>query len=261
MNTHPPRSPFIMGSQSCGRGTVTARLATTLDGHAERERSANPTRARLLGHVAAELRGCGAVRCGHRFCPRCAARRAKRDRKALEAHLRTLSPAVDLLFLTLTVCCDSPAEGWRTLRPAVARLRSRAFFRRAVTGGIFRVETQPAKSGGGRWNVHTHALLELRLAAVLAFRDLDAAWALLLAPSGLPGRVHLMPVPRLWEPHRDEQGVMFCNVARYLLKMELSTWLAYSAAELEAVILFLPGRREASRFGSWRGRAPRRSAA
>jgi len=256
----PAGSPFIMGSQSHGRGTVTARLATALDGHAKREQSTNPRRARLFGNVAKELRRCGERRCGLRFCPRCMARRAKRDRRRLEAHLRTLPPAVELAFVTLSVGCDSPEHGWRVLRAAVAKLRTRAFFKRGVTGGIFRVETEPAKSSGRDWNVHTHALVELRLTAVLDVCDLDAAWAVLLAPSGLPGRVHIMPVTRLWEPHRDEPGVMFCNVARYLLKHVLSTWLDYSAAELEAVILFLPGKREATRFGSWRGRATRRKA-
>jgi hypothetical protein len=126
-----------------------------------------------VGRAASRLANCAewgrlrtGRRCGAAYCPRCAAPRAKKYKTRLSKrmHLRAAAGAAahGFGFLTITVAANTPLDGYRDLMRAWQSLARRVVTKQAFRGGEGHIQAEPARgSGGERWNVHLHALVEL----------------------------------------------------------------------------------------------------
>ena len=197
-------APLQVESDRCPR---TAAFAKDLERRASRERGVDPDRARFFLKIAADLRVCAesGSRCGRSsYCPRCAGRAARRNRRRLEQRMLAARPD-RLFFLTATVACDSASYGHRTLATSLRKLRRRQVWRRSVAGSEEHLQAKPCRAGSARrWNVHIHAVVELRAGATLDHQALDEAWRELLGHHGLPGRIDVRPIRNQWAATSEE---------------------------------------------------------
>jgi hypothetical protein len=183
-------------------------------------------------------------------------------------------------LVTATVPCDSPAVGQRVLISSFADLRRTAGWRRVVAGGAAFVQVVPAAARGARsWNVHLHALVEVRIdATVIPDVDWMDPWSRqlfggqqllfpwLVASAGLSadgwrrlvqkhsrslltGNLHVLLVEGLW-PSGAGPGVS--RVAQYVTRRKRFELLDYNDDQIVEVVSFLRRRRLASFFGAWR---------
>ena len=65
---------------------------------------------------------------------------------------------------------------------------------------------KPAEQATRRWNVHVHALVQLREAQRLRSPALDALWRELLAAKGCPGDGHATTLRSHWALHSDPRS-------------------------------------------------------
>lgn len=185
-----------------------------------------------------------------------------------------------MALVTATVPCDSPAVGQRVLISSFADLRRTAGWRRVVAGGAAFVQVVPAAARGARsWNVHLHALIEVRIDApvipgvdwtdpwsrrlfggqqllfpwLVASAGLSAdAWRRLVqkhSRSLLTGNLHVLLVEGLW---RSRAGPCTSRIAQYVTRRKRSELLAFNDDQIVEVVSFLRRRRLASFFGAWR---------
>lgn len=96
--------------------------------------------------------------CRDRWCPMCAGQKASFARDQTKAFIESLKAP---RFLTLTLRHDEKglAEQIGFLQHAFARLRSRAYWKKNVTGGIWFLQVKRGKNSG-LWHPHLHILLD-----------------------------------------------------------------------------------------------------
>ena len=113
------------------------------------------------------------IDCGHRFCPLCSRRRARRVRNRLQALLqknkKVPKAGVKLLTLSKANCKDLPS-GIKDLVASFRRLRQRALWKHYVLGGAFVIEI---KGRPGNWHPHIHAII---YSYYIPWARLRAAW-------------------------------------------------------------------------------------
>jgi hypothetical protein len=140
-------------------GSVTRALAARLQAMAD-----SGKQSAFFAETARKLRACarGSSRCGQSVCPRCAARRARRNRCDQDRIVQRIPSSTPLLLLTLLVGADDPNEGLDLVRDAFQTLRTRTLWTRAIEGGEAHFEAIPSAGAGRLWNCHLHAILERR---------------------------------------------------------------------------------------------------
>lgn len=249
-----PESPVYRGNHN----SKTAALAREL---ILRERAAwvagEVERAARLDRYARLLLACAQTdgwRCGLPICPRCECRKAKRYRTRMEARLR--SPATFAL-VTLTLACDELKPGARMLLVLGAALRRRALWRRTVAGGELHLQVKPSEGGVRRWNLHLHAVVQLRDGARLDGRDLRVLWEKLLGRTGTRGSADVRTLTKHWAVYRDERQpearLFVSKTAFYVTSRKPGHQLpALPPEALDEVLRFLRKQRRVSSFGSWR---------
>ncbi|HYD40079.1 MAG TPA: hypothetical protein VEB43_04565 [Anaeromyxobacter sp.] len=187
----------------------TLALAADLAARSDADRVADPDRSKRFAAAAARLARCAqssAVRlgwrCGLPICPRCECRKAIRYRERLERRLRKV--AVTFKHVTATVAADDLSSGVRILRRAFSELKRRSAWRRAVAGGEAHLQLKAAAPGGVRtFNVHFHAVVELRPDVPLDGDELSSIWTDLLGRRGAVGNLHVSRVERHWAIFRE----------------------------------------------------------
>lgn len=113
------------------------------------------------------------VDCGHRFCPNCSRRRARRVRNRLQALIDKNEhfPKARLKMLTVSQPnCVHLDDGIKKLVAAFRRLRQRALWDRYVFGGAFVIEV---KGRPGNWHPHIHAVI---YSYRIPWRRLRSSW-------------------------------------------------------------------------------------
>lgn len=152
---------------------------------------------RYIEQVGLRMLRCGTdrngFRCSHSTCPRCSVRTAKKNYARLAATIAALPRGTKLAHLTLTTGADSIPSGHKTLFGAFSRWR-RAKACSPMLGGYVHGEVLPASGGSRAWNVHLHAVVEVKGAIELA--ALAAAWRRVLARDDVPGSVTWTNVTR-----------------------------------------------------------------
>lgn len=177
---------------------------------------------------------CGAtiqviVDCGHRFCPFCGKRRARRIRDRLGHLLKSFQkiPDARVKMLTLsTANCSNLDDGIRHLVASFRRLRQRKLWKRYVFGGAFVIEITGSP---GNWHPHIHAVL---YSYFIPWALLRSAW------SDVSGGT------AVWiKDVSDERAKYY--VTKYLTKPDCP------AVHLDVVSASLRQFRLFSRFGDW----------
>lgn len=100
------------------------------------------------------------IYCGNRFCPDCSQSRARRVRARLEYIIKQRRPAPGYTFkhLVLTIHNSSSAAlGCAFILKSFRKLRSRAHWKRIVSGGAFVIEITGEKA---RYHCHLHIIIE-----------------------------------------------------------------------------------------------------
>jgi hypothetical protein len=161
----------------------------------------------IFGSIATQLERCvsgvDGWRCQlHSICPRCSARRAKRDRRRLERKLRELPIGYRVVHLTITTWATELVEGRAAFVRMFRRLRARASWR-PVVAGQGQIEIEPDVRGG--WNVHGHWLLAVR--GVVDVAAVRRAWVEENGARSL--RWDAADRARLFVPGRSRRGEPF----------------------------------------------------
>lgn len=169
------------------------------------------------------------VDCGHRFCPTCSRRRARRVRNRLK-HLFSKTEAVPkagIKMLTLSVQnCKDLDEGIRHLIKSFRRLRQRSLWKHYVLGGAFVIEI---KGRPGNWHPHIHAIIH---SYYIPWQRLRSSWR--QVSGGLACWINAID---------NDKAVNY--VTKYLTKVDVP------AALLDDVSTSLRHFRLFSRFGTW----------
>jgi hypothetical protein len=223
--------------------------------------------ARLLREAARRLAWCAEYRagCGHPFCPRCQATKAKRYRKAVEQHVRDAEARRALLALvTLTVAPDDLVQGHKILTTAFAAFRRTSFWTSLFVGGAAFIQTKPSDQPAARdWNVHVHAVTEIAQSVSKATGITARAFEFHMQPewrrlvqrtSGLllVGSCDVKLIDQHWVPSGD---TVISLVAGYASKRARSDLLEYTPEQLVKLVHFWKRRRLAlGAFGTWRPR-------
>ena len=107
-------------------------------------------------------------RCGSRLCPFCARRRSQQTATRIyTATLRMKEPRTGVLTVKST---DGPlARQLAALRNAFAKLRKAALWKKAVTSGIYTIETT-RNPQSGQWHPHIHFIFDGRYIPQKALR-------------------------------------------------------------------------------------------
>ncbi|KKM60441.1 hypothetical protein LCGC14_1541790 [marine sediment metagenome] len=125
----------------------------------------------LLADIDATTMRLSERRCRSRVCPRCRRFRARQVQHRL---LNAVTKMDGRRFLTLTLQStnDTLADQLQHLRQSFARLRRQAFWKAAVTGGVYCVEMtwNPSRS---QWHPHLHAIID---GSYVPKRSLSAGW-------------------------------------------------------------------------------------
>lgn len=153
-------------------------LALDSSGISSHQQSSEPDSVEVGGHfrgcegklfVRLYCSQCGKFRdvsitCGDRTCPYCRARQYSR----LMARYGCLVAQVPmdkmaLITLTLRISTGDLKSRVKKIRVAWRKLIRQRLFLSAVSGGMYTIEIKPALSGGAKaWNVHIHALVEIK---------------------------------------------------------------------------------------------------
>lgn len=199
-----PSIPDYMEGPNSTRRCKTAALAKRLQAVADELGETDRPGVFLLGRAAWRLAYCARAgrfrtgeRCGTAYCPRCARQTAIHYRRRLADRMRDrvlagLAPH-GFALLTLTVAARDPLSGHRALQRARAVFVRRRIVRSVLVGGEGHVQVEPARGADAdAWNVHLHAIVELRC----SLRDVDtsvlaATWTGILACAGARGRFDL----------------------------------------------------------------------
>lgn len=96
--------------------------------------------------------------CRERWCPMCAAQKAKYAREATQNYITHLAKP-RFLTLTLRHCEDSLKSQIEFLQDSFRRLRTRAYWKKRVTGGIWFLQVHRSENDGC-WHPHFHILLD-----------------------------------------------------------------------------------------------------
>jgi len=169
------------------------------------------------------------VYCGNRFCPICSLRRLNRVKRRLQflATNCKIPPGYKCKFLTLTIKNQKDVHTMvRDLVRSFRKLRQRALWKSAVTGGAYVLEI---KGGNGGWHVHIHAII---ISKWIKWEDLLKAWKAVSTGTG----VWIEDVP-------VQQTVNY--LSKYLTKP------AVSDDDLSDANWALKGTRLFSPFGDW----------
>lgn len=173
--------------------------------------------------------------CHHRFCLPCGQQRSRTI--AMNVLDRLHGQRARFLTLTMRSTTESLASLLTKLTNAFARLRTRAFWKHHVTGGVAFTEIK-WNATLQRWNVHLHAIIQGRYMKVGLLSQL---WKQITGDSLI---VDLRAIT-------DER-----MVARYITKYAskpLSHTVLHEPHRLDEAILALKGRRLATTMGDWRG--------
>ena len=137
--------------------------------------------------------------CRDRWCPMCAGQKASYAKDQTELFVKSLKAP---RFLTLTLRNDSEdlKPQIEFLQQAFARLRSRAYWKKNVTGGIWFLQVKRGKNSGC-WHPHLHILLD---GSYMEQGRLSALWELVTFGS---------PVIDIRRVHDVESAASY--VARY----------------------------------------------
>lgn len=182
----------------------TATVAADFQARAAADLGANPERSRRFASLAEKLLLCARSsaehwgwRCGLAVCPRCECRKAIRYRERMEARLR--KPETAFAFVTATLATDDLHVGARVLTRAFAELKRRAAWTQAVAGGESHLHVKPSGRGTVRaFNLHVHAVVELKAHRSIDSTILQAHWVALLAKSGAVGSLDVKPIRKHW---------------------------------------------------------------
>ena len=199
---------------------ATSALAGRLRRIAEELRATEPAESMLLDRLAWRLFRCARAgkgrtgwRCGASYCPRCSRQTAIKYRRRLERRMRSrvASGAAPYGFalLTLTVARADPVRGHQVLRDARARFCRGCLVCAAIAGGEGHLDMKPVGGAGSdTWNVHLHAIVELRRPRRRVDTGrLRAAWTDALAAFGAGGSLDLRQHDNLKaEFFRDGRG-------------------------------------------------------
>lgn len=171
-----------------------AKAATVSDPACRYRLSRAATRLERCAKSSAERWG---WRCGQPICPRCECRKAIHYRERLEGRLR--KPGTVFKHVTATVAAADPWQGQAHLRAAFGELKRRVVWTAAVAGGEAHLQVKPSEPGSVRaFNVHFHAVVELRPGRALDAVRLSDQWCLLLARRGAAGSLAVTGVERHW---------------------------------------------------------------
>lgn len=96
--------------------------------------------------------------CRDRWCPMCAGQKAKYAKDQTEIYIKSLTAP---RFLTLTLRNNESDLKTQVsfLQQSFARLRSRAYWKKNVTGGIWFLQVKRGKNSGC-WHPHLHILID-----------------------------------------------------------------------------------------------------
>ena len=96
--------------------------------------------------------------CRERWCPMCAGQKAKFAKEQTEIYVKSLKAP---RFLTLTLRNEESDLKTQVtfLQQSFARIRSRAYWKKNVTGGIWFLQIKRGKNSG-LWHPHLHILLD-----------------------------------------------------------------------------------------------------
>lgn len=172
--------------------------------------------------------------CHDRFCVPCGVQRQAVIRRNLATRLRDGPHR----FLTLTVRSHSETldQLVKHLYASFRRLRSRAFWKRHVTGGAAFLEVT-FNEDRESWHPHLHVMLEGRY---LDLQDLKQAWL------GVTGDSHALSIRLI---RQKPQVVSY--ITKYATK-PLPASVVRRPPALEEALQTLAGTRMVLAFGSWR---------
>ncbi len=170
--------------------------------------------------------------CRIRWCPMCAAQKAKYAREATHYYIRSLrSPR--FLTLTLRHCEDSLKSQIEFLQDAFRRLRYRAYWKKRVFGGIWFLQVHRSENDGC-WHPHFHILLD---GYYLEQQKISDLWDLVSFGS---------PVIDIRKLHNPEEAASY--VARYSARP--AKFEKMLLADRVEMIEALKGKRLSGTFGS-----------
>lgn len=184
--------------------------------------AADPTHLRVAGSY-----------CHDRWCVACANERSRRIASAITAHLA--DRRARFITLTLRHSDDPLADQLDRLLKSFARLRTRAFWRSCVTGGVACVELKWIQ-GSREWHPHIHCIVEGNF---IPRRELSKTW------HSITGDSFITDV-------RSARST--ADVADYVAKYASKPFTRSLAADSEALleaIQSLHHRRLVILFGSW----------
>jgi hypothetical protein len=96
--------------------------------------------------------------CRERWCPMCAGQKAKYAKEQTEIYVKSLN-APRFLTLTLRHNESSLRQQVEFLQQSFSRIRSRAYWKKNVTGGIWFLQVKRGKNSG-LWHPHLHILVD-----------------------------------------------------------------------------------------------------
>jgi hypothetical protein len=170
--------------------------------------------------------------CRERWCPMCAAQKAKFAKESCQQYIESLkSPR--FLTLTLRHCEDDLKPQVEFLQDAFRRLRTRAYWKKRVFGGVWFLQVHRSENDGC-WHPHLHILLD---GAYLEHGTLSDLWDLVSYGS---------PVLDIRKIHNPESSASY--VARYSARP--AKFEAMPIADRVEMITSLKGKRLSGTFGT-----------
>lgn len=175
-------------------------------------------------------------KCHDRLCPSCAAHRRRALVAAVTHHIASRRERVR--FITLTLKCQPVplADQLDRLLASFRRLRQRAFWKNACTGGAFFVEVKLGENSHA-WHAHLHILVE---GSFIDQYKLGEEW------HAVTGDSFIVDVRKVVEDAR-----VASYVAKYATKPIAGNVLR-SQPHLDEAVIALKGRRLVQCFGTWK---------
>lgn len=206
-----PSNPHIEGMTNCRKFAIFAREKTT-------------------GQVKVMSSACN-----DRWCPMCAAAKASYAKESTEDYIRNMK---EPRFLTLTLRhnVESLSSQLEFLTSSFRKIRTRAFWKRHVTGGIWFLQVKRG-SGDDCWHPHLHILIDGKY---MEQQRLSELWE--LVTFGSP----VIDIRRIYNPEDTAK-----YVARYMARpAKMSDMPLTDRVE---VIQTLQGKRLGGTFGNAKG--------
>ena len=184
----------------------------------------DPTRYRVAGSC-----------CHDRFCLPCATERSC----IIAGNVLDLAKDRELRFLTLTLKSNETTlkKQLDKLYVSFQALRRRAFWKRAVSGGVAFLELKRSRSTD-RWHPHLHCLLE---GTWIGHTDIRRAWYFITGDSFI---IDIRPI------HDNQHATRY--VTKYASKPFNSSFVKRPDL-LDEALVALRNRKLAVTFGRWRG--------